>query len=162
MFTCFFYLNQFVGDNGELEHCIKHYFNEGLEYFEILQFLQRYHHTTISKCTLLRRLKDYRLSRRNNLNISNNVIRETRDRIVSIVDGSGSSSGYRSVWHSLQIAGFCAPRNLVQRLLKDIDPEGIVEYAVRSLRLENPSNYQQGLEVFLMLKHTALNGMQQH
>ena len=28
------------------------------------------------------------------------------------------------------------------------------EYAIRSLQLENPSNYQQGLEVFLMLKHT--------
>ena len=36
------------------------------------------------------------------------------------------------------------------------------EYAIRSLQLENPSNYQQGLEVFLMLKQTALNGMQQH
>ena len=36
------------------------------------------------------------------------------------------------------------------------------EYAIRSLRLENPSNYQQGLDVFLMLKHTALTGMQQY
>ena len=97
MFTRFHYLNQLVGDNEELEHCIKHYFNQGLKYFEILQFLQRYHHTTISKSTLLRRLKDYGLSRRNNLNITNNVIQETRDRIVSIVDGSGSSTGYKSV-----------------------------------------------------------------
>ena len=36
------------------------------------------------------------------------------------------------------------------------------DYAIRSLQLKNPSNYQQGLEVFLMLKHTTLNGMQQH
>ena len=36
------------------------------------------------------------------------------------------------------------------------------EHAISSLQLENPSNYQQGLEVFLMLKHTALNGIQQH
>ena len=97
---------------------------KSLKYFEILQFVQRYHHTTISKSTLLRRLKDYGLSRRNNLNITNNVIQETRDRIVSIADGSGSSFGYRSVWHLLQLAGFCVPRNLVQRLLKGIDPEG--------------------------------------
>ena len=123
MFTRFIYSNQFVGGNEELEHCIRHCFNQGLEYFEILQFLQRYHHTTICKSTLLRRLKDYGLSRWTNINITNNVIQETRDRIVSIVDGSGSSSGYRSVWHSLQLAGFCVPRNLVQRLLKDIDPE---------------------------------------
>ena len=123
MFTHFIYLNEFVGDNEELEHCIKHYFNQGLEYFEILQFLQRYHHTTISKSTLLRRLKSYGLSRWANLNITNNIIQETRDNIVSIADGSGSSSGYRSVCHSLQLAGFCVPRNLVQRIFKDIDPE---------------------------------------
>ena len=79
--------------------------------FEILQFLQRYHHTTICKSMLLRRLKDYGLSRRNNLNIMSNVIRETRDRIVSIVDRSGLSTGYKSVWHSLQLARFCVPRN---------------------------------------------------
>ena len=36
------------------------------------------------------------------------------------------------------------------------------EYAIRSFQLENPSNYQQELEVFLMLKHTTLNGMLQH
>ena len=43
---------------------------------------------------------------------------------VSIVDGSESSFGYRSVRHSLQLAGICVPRSLVQRILKDIDPEG--------------------------------------
>ena len=124
MFTRFIYLNQFVGDNEELEHCIKHYFNQGLKYFEILQVLQKYHHTTISKSTLLRRLKYYGRSRRTNLNVTNHVIQETRDRIVSVVDGSGSSSGYRSVWHSLKLAGFCVLRNLVERILKGIDPEG--------------------------------------
>ena len=123
MFNRFIYLNQFVGENEELEHCTKHYFNQGLAYFEILLFLQRYHHTTLSKSTLLRRLKGYALSRRTNLNMTNNFFQETRERIVSIVDGSGSSSGYRSVWHLLQLAGFCLPRSSVQRILKDIDPE---------------------------------------
>ena len=122
MFTHFISLNQFVGDNEELEHCIKHYFNQGLGYFEILQFQQRYHHTTISKSTLLRRLKDYGVSRRTNLNLTNNVIQEARDRIVSIVDALTSSSGYRSVWYWLQLAGFGVPRNLVQKILKDTNP----------------------------------------
>ena len=117
MFTRFIYLNQFVGDNKELEHFIKHYFNQGLRYFEILLFLQRYHHTAISKSTLLRRLKGSGLLRRTNLNITNNFIQETS------VDGSGSSSGYRFVWHFLQLAGFCIPRSLVHTILKDIDPE---------------------------------------
>ena len=85
--------------------------------------MQRYHNTTISKSTLLRHLKGYELSRRTNLNMTNNYIQETRERIVSIVDESGSSSGYRSVWHLLQFAGFCLPRNLVQRILKDLDCE---------------------------------------
>ena len=117
LFTRFIYLNQFLGVNEGLEHCIKHYFNQGLAYFEILLFLQRYHHTAISSSTLLRRLKGSGVLRRTNLNIANNFVQETS------VDGSGSSSGNRSVWHLLQLEGFCVPRSLVQSILKDIDPE---------------------------------------
>ena len=122
MFTRFISLNHFVSDNEELEHCIKH-FNQGLEHVEILQFLQKYHHTTISKSTLLRRLKDYGLSRRTNLNITN-VIQETREKLFQMMMNQDHFSGCRSVWHSAQFPGFCVPGNLVQRLLKDIDSEG--------------------------------------
>ena len=167
MFTHFISLKQFVGDNEELEHCIQHYFNQGLEYFEILQFLPRYHHTTIGKSTLLRRLKENGLSRRTNLNITN-VIQETRDRIVSIVDGSESSSGYRSIWYSLQLAGFCVPRNLVQRILKDTGPEGTESRRRNRLRrriYRNPGpNYawhidrHDKLQPFGFAIHGAIDG----
>ena len=55
--------------------------------------------------------------------MTNKFIQETREIIVSIVDGSGSSSGYISVWHLPHLAGFCLPRSLGQRILKGIDLE---------------------------------------
>ena len=67
--------------------------------------------------------------------MTNNFIQETRERIASIVNESGSSSGYRSVWHLLQFAGFCLPRSLVQRILKDIDPERTDSQRRHRLRL---------------------------
>ena len=168
MFTHFISLNQFVGDNEELEHCIKRYFNQGLGYFEILQFQQRYHHTTISKSTLLRRLKDYGVSRRTNLNLTNNVIQEARDRIVSIVDALASSSGYRSVSYWLQLAGFGVPRNLVQKILKDTNPvetDSWGRYRFRRRIYRNPgSNYawyidgHDKLKMFGFAIHGAIDG----
>ena len=87
--------------------------------------------------------------------------------MVSIVDGSGSSSGYRSVWQSIQLAGFCVPRNLVQRLLKDIDPEGTDSWRRHRLRriYRNPGpNYAWHIDGYDKLKpfgleiHGAIDG----
>ena len=114
----------FSDESEELQHWIRYYFYQGLEYSEILKFLQKYHRTIISKSTPLRRLKDYGLSRRTGKNLSLETIREARERIHPSIEGPASSSGYRSVWHSLKMTGFHVPRYTIQTLLRDINPEG--------------------------------------
>ena len=80
------------------EAVIKYYFNRGFEYQEIILFLVK-NYDSISYSTLLRKLKQYGLSRRN-LNRENQV-GDVRKRIEEIVSGPGSAGGYRSVWHTL-------------------------------------------------------------
>ena len=81
----------FLDESEELQHWIRYYFNQGLEYSEILKFLQKYHHTIISKSTLLRQLKDYGLWRRTGKNLSLETIREATERIQSLNEGPASS-----------------------------------------------------------------------
>ena len=47
------------------------------------------------------------------------------ERIQDMIDGPASSSGYRAIWHSLELEGLRIPRVVVQDLLKEIDPEGV-------------------------------------
>ena len=77
------------------ESLIKYYFNNGFEYEEILGHLARFG-IHISESTLLRRLKSYGLSRC--LDCISRVLHENvRRRIQDIIDGPGSSGGYRTV-----------------------------------------------------------------
>ena len=88
-----------------------------------MKFLQKYHCTIISKSTLLKRLKNYGLSRRTCKTLSLETIREARGRFQPLIERPASFSGYRSVWHSLKMTGFHVPRYTIQTLLKDMDPE---------------------------------------
>ena len=45
-------------------------------------------------------------------------------RINELINGPGSSGGYRTVWHTLELEGIYVPRLFVQLYLKEIDPEG--------------------------------------
>ena len=114
----------FLDESEELQYWIRYYFNQGLEYSEILKFLQKYHQTIISKSTLLGRFKDYSLSRRTGKNLSLETIREAREKIHPLIEGPASSSGYGSVCHSLKMTDFHVPRYTIQTLLRDIDPAG--------------------------------------
>ena len=127
----------FLEENEELQRWIRFYFNQGLEYSEILKFLQKYHRTIISKSTLMRRLKDYGLLRWTGKNVSLETIREARERIQPLIEGPASSSGYRSVWHSLKMTGFHVPRHTIQTLLRDMDPEGTKSRRRQRLRRKN-------------------------
>ena len=44
-----------------------------------------------------------------------------RNAIVSLLEGSDSSRGYRSIWHTLQMNGMRVPRLVVEMLLREID-----------------------------------------
>ena len=68
-------------------------FFKGNEYQEILYMLRKHHNITISLSSLKRKLKQYRLHR-NKVEFDPQVL---RNDIVDIIDGPGSSVGYRSV-----------------------------------------------------------------
>ena len=44
---------------------------------------------------------------------------------MEIIDGPGSTIGYRSVWHALQRKGIRVPRSLVEELVRELDPSGV-------------------------------------
>ena len=97
------------------ESVITYYFRCG-EYEEIIQFLTERHNHTISKSTLLRRLKQYGLCRQNK------SIPDIRDHIKVPLNGPSLSGGYRRIWRSLQLEGIYVPRAIVQRVLSELDP----------------------------------------
>jgi len=47
-----------------------------------------------------------------------------RQRVSEIIDGPGSSGGYWTIWHTLEMEGLRVPRIVVQDMLKELDPEG--------------------------------------
>ena len=136
------------------ETVIKYYFNRGFEYQEIILFLAKNHNHSISYSSLLRKLKQYGLSRRN-LDRQHKVA-DVRKRIEEIVCGPGSAGGYRSVWHTLQLEGLRVPRIIVQQLLREIDPEGVSARKGHRLKrrvYSNPGpNYSWHLEGYDKLK----------
>lgn len=108
--------------NFDEEAIITYYFNRGFEYNEILLFLVKYHNHHISYSTLLRRLRQYGLSRQKQP--SEEVLNEVRKRIKEIIDGPESMGGYRTVWHTLELEGFKVPRIVVREIIRELDPEG--------------------------------------
>ena len=89
-----------------------------------MQFLKDYHFHNISRSTLLRRLKLYDLRRRSGKYLPVETIQSAREQIQADLNGPGSSNGYRAVWHSLRVKGIHVPCYFVQKLIKEIDPEG--------------------------------------
>jgi len=102
-------------DNTE-EVFIKYYFYRGYQYKDILDFLATYHNIEISERTLHRRLRMYGLSRRNP---EYDIVAIT-DEVRSMLDGSACVSGYRHMWHSLQLKGYQVPRQVVELLLREL------------------------------------------
>ena len=44
---------------------------------------------------------------------------------MEILDGPGSSWGYRSVGHALQRQGIRVPRKAVEEIVRELDPDGV-------------------------------------
>ena len=87
--------------NFNEEDLITYYFNRGFQYEEIIQFLGKYYNLSMSYSTLLRRLKQYGLKRRDQL--TDDLFTRARVRISDIINGPGSAGGYRTVWHTLEL-----------------------------------------------------------
>ena len=74
------------------DQAIRYNFTRGCSYHEILLFLEKQHRHVISYNALLRRLNQLGLHRR-----QKNADHRNRQRIEEIVNGPGSSGGYRAV-----------------------------------------------------------------
>ena len=110
-----------MADNEEERKLIKQLFYRWHSNEEIVGMLSKCHGIDISLSTLKRRLKDLGMSRRYLEYDPNNV----RTAILELLDGPNSTVGYRSVWHNLRMKGIVVPRVVVQKMLKEIDPDGV-------------------------------------
>ena len=123
--------NEAQSTEGErCDELITRYFRQGFAYQKILLLLANYHGIEISLRTLNNKLRLLGLRRRNN-DYDVNIIRQ---RIQNEIDGPGSSAGYRSIWHTLQMEGNQVPRETVRVLVKELDPEGVRERRAKTLR----------------------------
>ena len=88
----------------------------------------------MSERTLKRRLNDYGCARRSD--VDDDLRRLVRDLILlEIGNGPDSLNGYRTMWHILRLRhGINVPRNLVQRILKEVDPQGVERRKRRCLK----------------------------
>jgi hypothetical protein len=111
----------------------RHYFHSSFEYNVILQFLSRYHGITMSSKTVCYRLKQFGLSRRH----APEEIDEERvaHLIRQKLNGDGCLLGYRAMWQLIRRKYHVkVPRRVVQRLLREIDPEGSNERIFHRLK----------------------------
>ena len=87
------------------EETIREYFKKGFTYDEILALLDKYHGIRMSIATLKRRIKEYRLKRRNVRYDLNSV----RNKIRSLWDGPDCMGGKRHIWNALKMQGIRTP-----------------------------------------------------
>lgn len=106
------------------------YFKRGFKYEEIRMLLEKHHAIRMSIETLKRRLKDYGLKRRN----ADFDVEVVRQKIRILLDGPDCMGGYRHVWHTLQMEGVNVPRDVVQQLLRELDPQGSDERRAHCLK----------------------------
>ena len=103
------------------EEAIRYYFFRRYEYNTILDFLDKYHDIKMSKRTLLNRLKQYGLTRRN-CDINEAVLLQ---HISKELEGAGNLLGFRAMWRKLHLKyGINVPRSAVEVLLREMNPEG--------------------------------------
>ena len=113
---------------------IEMYFYCGYTYSCILQLMSKYHNINMSLSTLKRRLQSFNLARSRDAMDVDHV----KEAIQKEMDGPGCLFGYRSMWHSLRIGhGLTVPRDLVQTLMNEIDPDGCELRRRRKLRRRN-------------------------
>ena len=120
-----------------MEEAIRDYFRKNYQYKTILRLFEKFHGITISKGTLLNKLKEYGLRRRGN------VVDQTRVRefIQREIDGDGKMLGYRAMWRRLQSKyDVQVPRLVVQNILREVDPEGSRLRRANRLRRRNYLN----------------------
>ena len=124
----FYYYPQRTDDRDTI---IEHYFKLGLQYTEILAFLNSLHGVQLSLRHLKRILRAKGLRRRND----NATVEEVFATIQQQLEGSGSCLGYRQMHQKLRLEyGLNTNRETVRIVLKHLDPEGVEQRSRRRLR----------------------------
>lgn len=106
------------------------YFRKGYEYARIVEMLEKEHNVAMSIRTLKNRLNEYGLKRRNVV-YDEAVVRE---RIEDLLNGPGCMGGYRSIWHTLKLEGMQVPRDVVEQIVRELDPDGCEERKAKRLK----------------------------
>ena len=103
-----------------MEEAIRFYYGKNFKYKSILECLEKYHDIKICKRTLVTKLQDYGLGRRYNASSE-----QARAYIERELHANGNLLGYRAMWRKLQSNyGMRVRRLTVQKILKELDPEG--------------------------------------
>ncbi|CAH3037423.1 unnamed protein product [Pocillopora meandrina] len=117
----------------DVNEVIKRYFHRGYPYDAIVGLLKKREGLQMCVRTLKRRLRCLGLKRKGNARIMDDS--EIRNVIREEMEGPGSLSGYRSIWHALRLRHHVhVPRNLVAKIMKEIDPDGVEERRSRRLK----------------------------
>lgn len=117
----------------DVNEVIKRYFHRGYPYDVIVGLLKKREGLQMCVRTLKRRLRCLGLKRKGNAKIMDDS--EIRNVIREEMEGPGSLSGYRSIWHALRLRHHVhVPRNLVAKIMKEIDPDGVEERRSRRLK----------------------------
>ena len=118
-------------ENVTEREAIEAYFNSGFSYNAFFCFLEKYHDTLMSLSRLKRRLSRYNLKR----NKTEADLTDVERLIQNELDGPGSITGYRGMWHTLRVKyGLCIQREEVASLLRRLDPAGVAEQKRHKLK----------------------------
>ena len=116
-----------------IDDVITHYFRRGYPYDAIVGLLKKREGLQMCVRTLKRRLKSLGLRRKGNGKLIDDS--KLREAIREEMNGPGSLSGYRSIWHALRLRHHIhVPRNLVATIMAEIDPVGVEERRSRRLK----------------------------
>ena len=108
---------------------IEKYFHRGYQYNNIVDLLKT-QGKSMTLRTLKRKLQDLGLSRRG-AKMNEQTLRSL---IEEEIQGAGRLAGYRSIWHALRLRHkMHVPRQVVARLLKEIDPDGVEDRRSRRI-----------------------------
>ena len=118
---------------NDIEDNIVKYFNEGLTYVEILEFLRVQHQHEMSLSTLKRWLRKRGLKRRALLNSRCSYI-SVFNAVQTELYGSASDVGYRRMHKIMLNKGYICRRDDVRKILLQLDPDGVQLRGKRRLR----------------------------
>jgi len=118
-----------------IEHreSILKYFQDGLTYEEILEFLRVYHDCIISLSTLKRFIRKQGMTKRP-LERVRCTMRELEEAVNEELCGSCANVGYRRMHRTLTNKGIVCRREDVRKVVKRLDPQGVNDRRRKRLR----------------------------